>query len=89
MPWSAGGKICLRPETGQAGFSTVTKPASIATRSETKSSKSPTALFALSVLVFTDAFITDLVIAGEIFKGNKIVGRPMRTVRAKVPSITA
>jgi hypothetical protein len=30
-----------------------------------------------------------LVAAGEFFRGNKIVGRPLRTIRAEVPSIGA
>ena len=46
-------------------------------------------LLAFSLLVLTDTFITNLVTAGEIFRRNKIVGRPARTIRAKVPSIAA
>jgi hypothetical protein len=46
-------------------------------------------LCALSVLVFTDALITNLVTAGEVFRRNKIVGRPLRAIRAEVPSIGA
>jgi len=46
-------------------------------------------LFAFSVLVFVDAFITNLVTAREIFRRNKIVGRPVRAIRAEMPSIGA
>jgi hypothetical protein len=46
-------------------------------------------LFAFSLLVFTDALITNLVAAGEFFRRNKIVGRPLRTIRAEVPSVGA
>ena len=46
-------------------------------------------LFALTLLVLTDALIVNLVAAGEFFRGNKIVGRPLRAIRAEVPSISA
>ena len=46
-------------------------------------------LCALSLLVFTDALITNLVTAGEVFRGNKVVARPLRAIRAEVPSIGA
>ena len=46
-------------------------------------------LFALSVLVFTDTFITNLVTAREVFRRNEIVGRPVQAIRAEMPSIGA
>jgi hypothetical protein len=46
-------------------------------------------LGAISVQVFTDAFITNLMTAGEIFGRNKIVGGPMRAIGAEMPSIGA
>jgi hypothetical protein len=46
-------------------------------------------LFALPLLVFSDAFITNLVVAGKVFRRNEIAGRPLRTIRAEVPSIGA
>jgi hypothetical protein len=46
-------------------------------------------LFALSLLVFTDALIANLVTAGEFLRRNKIIGGPLRAIRAEVPSVGA
>jgi hypothetical protein len=44
-------------------------------------------LGAISVQVFADAFITNLMVAGQLFGRNKIPGGPVRAIGAKMPGI--
>jgi hypothetical protein len=46
-------------------------------------------LGAISVQVFADAFVANLMVAGQLFGRNKITSRPVRAIGAKVPGIGA